>query len=107
MFDKGDIRAAVEGGASSDEAAKRLEAFLKARNDPDRMLDPENLRFLSNFNDVFLTIGIVILMTGLGFLSAIAFSTFGGDAKGSSPVSFSRMPRVDVRGVATSASRGS
>ena len=36
------------------------------------MLDPENLRFLSNFNDVFLTIGIVVLMTGLGFLSAIS-----------------------------------
>ena len=71
MFDRTDIRAAVEAGAISDDAAKRLEAFLKARNDPERMLDPENLRFLSNFNDVFLTIGIVVLMTGLGFLSAI------------------------------------
>jgi hypothetical protein len=78
MFDKSDIRAAVEGGAISDDAAKRLEAFLKARNDPDRMLDPENLRFLSNFNDVFLTIGIAILMTGLGFLSAIAFNNIFG-----------------------------
>ena len=78
MFDKSDIRAAVEGGAISDEAAKRFEAFLKARNDPDRMLDPENLRFLSNFNDVFLTIGIAILMTGLGFLSWIAASNIFG-----------------------------
>jgi hypothetical protein len=89
MFDKSDIRAAVEGGAMSDEAAKRFEAFLKARNDPDRMLDPENLRFLSNFNDIFLTIGIVILMTGLGFLSWIASSNifglegmFNGDGPG-------------------------
>ncbi|HPI47966.1 MAG TPA: hypothetical protein PLH23_06835 [Hyphomonadaceae bacterium] len=72
MFDKTDIRAAVEAGALSDDGAKRLEAFLRARNDPDRMLDPENLRFLSNFNDVFLTIGIVILMVGLGFLSGIS-----------------------------------
>ena len=71
MFDRTDIRAAVEAGAISDEGAKRFEAFLKARNDPDRMLDPENLRFLTNFNDVFLTIGIVVLMAGLGFLSAI------------------------------------
>ena len=78
MFDKSDLRAAVEGGALSDESAKRLEAFLKARNDPDRMLDPENLRFLSNFNDVFLTIGIAILMTGLGFLSWIAASNIFG-----------------------------
>jgi hypothetical protein len=78
MFDKSDIRAAIEGGAISDEAAKRFEAFLKARNDPDRMLDPENLRFLSNFNDVFLSIGIAILMTGLGFLSWIAASNIFG-----------------------------
>ncbi|MDP3494667.1 MAG: hypothetical protein Q8R82_16270 [Hyphomonadaceae bacterium] len=78
MFDRTDIRAAVEAGALSDDGAKRLEAFLKARNDPDRMLDPENLRFLANFNDVFLTIGIVILMVGLGFLSSISvFNVIG------------------------------
>lgn len=78
MFDRTDIRAAVEAGAISDEGAKRFEAFLKARNDPDRMLDPENLRFLTNFNDVFLTIGIVVLMTGLGFLSAISMINLMG-----------------------------
>jgi hypothetical protein len=85
MFDKTDIRAAVEAGAISDEGAKRFEAFLKARNDPDRMLDPENLRFLSNFNDVFLTIGIVVLMTGLGFLSAIAVTNVLGISTMSEP----------------------
>jgi hypothetical protein len=78
MFDKGDIFAAVEAGAISKENATRFEAFLKARNDPERMLDPENLRFLSNFNDVFLTIGIVVLMTGLGFLSWIGVSNILG-----------------------------
>jgi len=72
MFDRTDIRAAVEAGVISEDGAQRLEAFLKSRNDPDRMLDPENLRFLSNFNDVFLTIGICVLMTGLGFLSVIS-----------------------------------
>ena len=71
MFDRTDIRAAVEAGAISDEGARRFEAFLKARNDPERMLDPENLRFLSNFNDVFLTIGIVVLMVGLSALSGV------------------------------------
>lgn len=71
MFDRSDLRAAVEAGAISDEAAKRLEAFLKSRNDSERMLDAENLRFLSSFNDVFLTIGILVLMTGVSFLSAM------------------------------------
>jgi len=81
MFDKSDLRAAVEGGAISDEGAKRLEAFLKARNDPERGLDSENLRFLTNFNDVFLTIGIAVLMTGLAFLSGIAmWNIFGIEA---------------------------
>src|SRR5262245_6059312 len=80
MFDKSDLRAAVEGGAISDEAAKRLEGFLKARNDPDRMLDPENLRFLTNFNDIFLTIGIVILMVGLTVMSGYTvFNMFNLD----------------------------
>ncbi len=78
MFDKGDILAAVEAGAISRENADRLEAFLKARNDPERMLDPENLRFLTNFNDIFLTIGIVVLMTGLSFLSFNLFSNLFG-----------------------------
>ena len=88
MFDKTDIRAAVEAGAISDEGAKRFEAFLKARNDPERMLDPENLRFLSNFNDVFLTIGIVVLMTGLGFLSAISVTNMLGVSSMVEPNSF-------------------
>lgn len=78
MFDRTDIRAAVEAGALSDEAAKRFEGFLKARNDPERMLDPENLRFLANFNDVFLTIGIVVLMVGIAFLSAISVVSMTG-----------------------------
>ena len=90
MFDKTDIRAAVEAGAISDEGAKRFEAFLKARNDPERMLDPENLRFLSNFNDVFLTIGIVVLMTGLGFLSAIAVTNMLGISSMAEPNSIGR-----------------
>jgi preprotein translocase subunit SecG len=81
MFDKSDIRAAVEASAISADQAARFEAFLKARNDPDRMLDPENLRFLTNFNDVFLTIGIVILMTGLTVLSGVmSWNLFGLNA---------------------------
>jgi hypothetical protein len=89
MFDRTDIRAAVEAGAISDEGAKRFEAFLKARNDPERMLDPENLRFLSNFNDVFLTIGIFVLMAGLGFLSAITMIDLVGLPRMGDPESLS------------------
>jgi len=80
MFDRSDIQAAIEAGALSNDQAARFTAFLKARNDPERMLDPENLRFLSNFNDVFLTIGIAVLMTGITFLSSQVFlNIFGED----------------------------
>ena len=81
MFDKADLKAAVEAGALTQDQAARFEGFLKTRSDPDRMLDPENLRFLTNFNDVFLTIGIGVLMTGLSFLSGIAFWNMLGPTK--------------------------
>lgn len=81
MFDKADIRAAIEAGAISADGAARFEAFLKARNDPDKMLDAENLRFLTNFNDIFLTIGLAILMGGVAFLSGQVFISMMGGAQ--------------------------
>jgi hypothetical protein len=70
MFDKADLKAAIEAGALTQDQAARFEGFLKTRSDPDRMLDPENLRFLTNFNDVFLAIGMGVLIAGVSFLSA-------------------------------------
>jgi hypothetical protein len=77
MFDRREIRAAVEAGVLAEADAARFEAFLKSRSDPDRLLDAENLRFLTNFNDIFLTIGLTILLSGIAVLSGqIAFSLF-------------------------------
>ncbi|MEO0720861.1 MAG: hypothetical protein AAFY43_01795 [Pseudomonadota bacterium] len=73
MFDRTDLRAAVEAGAISQEAASRLEAFLTNRGDPRGTADPESLRFLANFNDIFLTIGVGILAIGLTALTGIIF----------------------------------
>jgi hypothetical protein len=80
MFDRADLKAAIEAGAISADNAARLEAFLKARSDPDRGLDSENLRFLTNFNDVFLAIGMAILVVGVSVLSGTIF----GEAFGAS-----------------------
>lgn len=82
MFDRSDLRAAVEAGALTPDAAARFEAFLKTRSDPDRMLDPENLRFLTNFNDVFLTIGLVILISGVGAASGMLLQGLANGALG-------------------------
>jgi len=76
MFDRADIRAAVDAGIITRDQASRLEAFLAARADPVTKAAPgqdENLRFLNNFNDIFITIGIVILAMGLTAITGLFF----------------------------------
>jgi hypothetical protein len=77
MFDRTDLKAAEEAGVLSRTQAQRLEAFLNQRADPAAAGQSENLRFLSNFNDIFITIGIVILAMGLTALTSLMF---GGSA---------------------------
>ncbi|MEQ9507341.1 MAG: hypothetical protein RLO80_13865 [Hyphomonas sp.] len=76
MFDRSDIRAAVEAGIITRDQGSRLEAFLANRADPVTQASPnadENLRFLNNFNDIFITIGIVILAMGLTGITGLFF----------------------------------
>lgn len=75
MFDRSDIQAAIKAGAMSQDQAARLEGFLAARGDPAGESAAENLRFLANFNDVFITIGLIILAVGL---TAVTSTLFGG-----------------------------
>jgi len=67
MFDRGDLRAAVSANVIGADQAARLEAFLSARHgDVEQgVTGQENLRFLANFNDIFITIGLVILFFGI------------------------------------------
>ena len=80
MFDKADIRPRLTRCAEQDQAT-RFEAFLKTRTDPDRMLDPENLRFLANFNDVFLAIGMAVLVAGIPLSVGEIFGNMIGMSK--------------------------
>src|ERR1700753_567893 len=77
MFDKADLKAAVEAGALAPDQAAPVEGFLRTRSDPDKMLDPENLRFLPNFHDVLLGIGMLVLLAGVSFFSATMFGGVG------------------------------
>ena len=68
MFDRSDLRAAVGSNILSADQASRLEAFILSRKDGAASTDEigqENLRFLANFNDVFITLGLVILFIGV------------------------------------------
>ncbi len=72
MFDRREIRAAAEEGVLTPDQAHAFENFLQQRSDPDRGHDSESLRFLTNFNDIFLAIGMVILVFGVGAASFFA-----------------------------------
>jgi len=67
MFDRTDLHAAVSADIISAEQASRLEGFIISRRNPDEggEVGQENLRFLSNFNDIFITLGLIILFTGV------------------------------------------
>lgn len=86
MFDRRDVRAAAEEGVLTADQANAFESFLKKRSDPDRGHDSENLRFLTNFNDVFLAIGMTILVFGV-----FATAVFGFDNDFSSRWDFIRV----------------
>ncbi len=72
MIDRSDLTAAVNAGVLSSEQAMRLEAFLANRKKGVPIDagagESENLRFLSNFNDIFITIGLIILFGGFAAL---------------------------------------
>lgn len=82
MFDRTDLRAAVDAGIITRDQASRLDAFLASRTAPPAetgtgtkvaLPQDENLRFLNNFNDIFITIGIVILAMGLTAVTSLFF----------------------------------
>jgi len=73
MFDRDDLRAAVSADLLSADQASRLEAFFLSRRSAGEDAGQETLRFLSNFNDIFVTIGIGILFVGITALSGMVF----------------------------------
>ncbi len=86
MFDRSDLKAAVAASIISAEQAARLESFALSRRRPDAAGSggQEDLRFLSNFNDIFITLGLLILFGGVSaFLGVSGMSTlFSGKPTG-------------------------
>jgi len=86
MIDRDDLKAAVNAGVLSSQQAMRLEAFLVNRAKGDTVEsgagESENLRFLSNFNDIFITIGLIILFGGFAALFGFLIES-GIDSEGS------------------------
>jgi len=70
-IDADDLDAASAAGILSDAQARDLSAFLDSRRGPDSPSGEEELRFIRNFHDVFLSIGLVMLGIGLAVLSGL------------------------------------
>lgn len=76
-MDRKEIEAARQAGILDEAKAAELDAFLRAQQDPGASSDNESLRFLANFNDVFISIGLVLLAVGLSIGSGMIFGSTG------------------------------
>jgi hypothetical protein len=75
-FDEEDLAAAVAAGVLPADTAEALTAFVDARRAASPRADEEEVRFVTSFNDIFVTIGIVLVCGGVAFLVTNA-TTFG------------------------------
>jgi len=77
MPTRAELDDAVAAGVIGRAEADQLEAFLAQREArPPQPEDAESIRFVRGFHDIFLTIGIVLLLVGAAYTSAL-FSFYG------------------------------
>lgn len=88
MYSEDDINSAVEAGALSEDAAASFRAHMSEVRGISRG-DEENFKLLNSFNDIFVTIGIVIMLFAAGaigqqlaemFIAAPVWPEDGGEA---------------------------
>ncbi|MES2338159.1 MAG: hypothetical protein V4537_08695 [Pseudomonadota bacterium] len=79
MYSEQDLRGAVEAGAITPEAASALRNHIAAiRATP--TVDEEHFRLLTGFNDIFVAIASVLLLSALGWIGGWAWAPLGGVA---------------------------
>ncbi len=67
-FDEEDLAAAVAAGVIPAATAEVFVAFVDGRRVAAPRADEEEVRFVTSFNDIFVTLGIVLLAGGLAFV---------------------------------------
>jgi hypothetical protein len=68
VFGRGDLEAAVAKGVLDRSAADGFAEFLiQSRNEAANDPDEERLRLITGFNDIFVTIGIALFLSALGY----------------------------------------
>ena len=65
MYSQEDLNSAVQAGAISNEAADALRAHVASTRDA-VPADAEHFRLITGFNDIFVTIGVIIMLLAVG-----------------------------------------
>lgn len=79
MYSDSDLESAVAAGVISAEAAAAFRAHV-ARSQATVLVDEENFRLLTGFNDIFVVIAIALLLTALGWMGTGVHPALGGGA---------------------------
>ncbi|MBB5374095.1 hypothetical protein [Acidocella aromatica] len=69
MYSESDLDAAVAAGKLNAEEAAKFRAFIAAQKTAPAV-DEEYVRLLTGFNDIFVSIALVLVLVALGFLAA-------------------------------------
>ncbi|OBX20748.1 hypothetical protein A9995_03410 [Erythrobacter sp. QSSC1-22B] len=77
MYSQQDLNSAVAAGAISAEAADALRAHVAAQNDS-VPADAEHFRLITGFNDVFVSIGVVILLIAMAAIGDAILASSNG-----------------------------
>jgi hypothetical protein len=78
MYSESDLEAAIAGGALTAEQAGKLRDFVaQSRHTP--LVDEENFRLLTGFNDIFVGIAAAILLLAVGWIGYYLPPNVNGD----------------------------
>lgn len=77
MYSDDDLDAAVGEGILTRDAATAFRAFV-ARRQSAHEADEESVRLVTSFNDIFVTIAAILLLSALGWLAGKISPTLGG-----------------------------
>ncbi len=82
MYSQEDLNSAVSAGVISAEAADALRAHIAAQKDA-TTADAEHFRLITGFNDIFVSIGVVIMLVAMGAIGDALYSNNNGPSPAS------------------------
>ena len=76
MYTDEDLYAAVKDGVLDETAVERFRSFVSGRAHT-RLVDEENFRLISGFNDIFVSIAAFILLASAGWVFGLQSPALG------------------------------